>query len=102
MPTDDPLNCRILTEVYKFLNYFMFLILDCGAPPTLANGVVQLDGSNTTTYDAEATLSCNEGHETDSNQDKIKCLETGQWAEITTVCTKKGRTLINSEMMIRK
>lgn len=79
------------------------IFIDCGTVPDLLNGKVELDDDGTTTFESNATLTCNEGYESNSYQTKIKCLATGYWENITRICTAKGKisgVVINQEIMI--
>jgi hypothetical protein len=70
------------------VNYYNVICFqDCGIVPTISNGGYTLEDEGVTTFGAMATVTCDEGYESDSNA--ITCLENGQWSSV--ICTVKGK-----------
>ena len=52
---------------------------ECDPPPAPDNGTVRLDDSNSTTFGATATQSCNAGYHLIGHP-TIQCLSSGSWS----------------------
>lgn len=77
-------NRRFLHATYvTSYNLFIFLVVNCGAPPAIANG--QISGSDYS-YDAKVTYSCNAANFKLSGSQERTCQADGTWSGTQPAC----------------
>lgn len=64
-------------------NLLIFLVINCGAPPAIANG--QISGSDYS-YDAKVTYSCNAANFKLSGSQERTCQADGTWSGTQPAC----------------
>ncbi|XP_052279328.1 sushi, von Willebrand factor type A, EGF and pentraxin domain-containing protein 1-like [Dreissena polymorpha] len=60
-------------------------LIDCGLPPSLANGMMALR-NNSTTFTSQAEVSCNPGYFLNGSYSIIHCTTQGRWTQDSFKC----------------
>ena len=67
--------------------------IDCGNPPTPANGTITLTNTSVTTPGATATQTCNTGYNLSGTAD-ISCGTDGSWSDPPATCALIGMDFV--------
>ena len=76
--------------IHDFLYYSY---TDCGAVPKIKDGSYKLDKKKDSTFEATASLKCDEDFFVKNDDDTITCEESGSWSKIGKCEEVQGKCL---------